>query len=69
MYWAYKLWNDPIGSPFEGLYGDDSQPSSLKTAKVDVLVHPYPQAVAETPTRLATLGLSFTDGSWAAAPG
>jgi len=52
MYWAYKLWNDPTGSRFEGLYTDDSQPSSLKTAKVDVLVHPYPQAIAGVPTSL-----------------
>ena len=50
MYWAYKLWDDPTGSSHEGLYGDDSQPATLKTAKTDVLVHPYPQAVAGIPT-------------------
>jgi endoglycosylceramidase len=53
MYWAYKLWDDPTGSQYEGLYGDDSKPSTLKTAKVDVLVHPYPQAIAGLPTSLA----------------
>jgi endoglycosylceramidase len=53
MYWAYKLWHDPTGSQYEGLYGDDSKPSTLKAAKVDALVHPYPQAVAGLPTSLA----------------
>ena len=66
MYWAYKLWDDPTGSRFEGLYTNDSQPSSLKTAKVDVLVHPYPQAVAGIPTSFSwdpaakVMDLTFT---------
>jgi endoglycosylceramidase len=53
MYWAYKDFNDPTGSPNEGLYGDDTKPSTLKNKKVDVLVHPYPQAIAGVPTSLS----------------
>src|SRR5262249_54995136 len=52
MYWAYKLWNDPTGSSAEGLFKDDANPTTLKTAKLDVLSHDYPQAVAGTPTAL-----------------
>ncbi|HWA68040.1 MAG TPA: cellulase family glycosylhydrolase [Mycobacteriales bacterium] len=53
MYWAYKLWNDPTGSAQEGLYADDARPSTVKTAKLVVLSHPYPQEIAGTPTAMS----------------
>jgi endoglycosylceramidase len=53
MYWAYKLWNDPTGSAQEGLFGNDAKPSTVKTAKLDVLSHPYPQEIAGTPTAIS----------------
>jgi len=53
MYWAYKHWDDPTGSDFEGLFRKDGDLSTVKEAKVHVLVHPYPQAIAGTPTTIA----------------
>jgi endoglycosylceramidase len=53
-YWAYKAWQDPTGSPaHEGLFTNDADLSSLKQAKADVLIRPYPQAVAGVPTSLS----------------
>jgi len=53
-YWAYKSWNDPTGSPgHESLFANDADLSSLKQAKADVLIRPYPQAVAGTPLSLS----------------
>ena len=52
MYWAYKHWDDPTGSDTEGLFRDDAKPATVKQAKVDVLFHAYPQAIAGTPTRM-----------------
>ncbi len=52
-YWAYKAWNDPTGNPAgEGLFADDDDLSTLKI-KADLLVRPYPQAIAGVPTELA----------------
>jgi endoglycosylceramidase len=53
MYWAYKLWNDPTGSADEGLFGNDARPSTVKTAKLKVLSHPYPQEIAGTPLAMS----------------
>jgi endoglycosylceramidase len=53
-YWAYKAWSDPTGSPgHEGLFTNDADLSSLKQAKADVLIRPYPRAVAGVPTSLS----------------
>jgi endoglycosylceramidase len=66
MYWQYKHWADPTGGSNEGLYRDDARPSTVKTAKLAVLVHPYPQAIAGTPTSMSwdaastTLRFAFT---------
>ena len=52
-YWAYKAWHDPTGSPdHESLFADDSDLSSLKQDKADVLIRPYPRAVAGIPFSL-----------------
>jgi endoglycosylceramidase len=53
MYWQYKHWADPTGGTNEGLYRDDAKPSTVKTTKLAVLVHPYPQAIAGTPTSMS----------------
>lgn len=53
MYWAYKAWSDPTGSEEEGLFRNDAKMSSVKTDKLHVLVHPYPQAIAGTLTALS----------------
>ena len=53
MYWQYKHWGDPTGGTDEGLYRNDAKPSTVKGAKLAVLVHPYPQAVAGTPTSMS----------------
>ena len=53
MYWAYKLWHDPTGGANEGLFRNDGKLSSVKKAKLAVLVHPYPQAIAGTPTSMS----------------
>ena len=52
MYWAYKLWDDPTGSQDEGLFHDDANRHSVKRGKLELLVHPYPQAIAGTPTAM-----------------
>ena len=53
-YWAYKAWSDPTGNPaHEGLFANDGDLSTLKQAKADVLIRPYPQAVAGVPESLA----------------
>jgi endoglycosylceramidase len=54
MYWAYKAWNDPTGQPAtEGMFAKDSDLSTLISGKANVLIRPYPQAVAGTPTSLS----------------
>ena len=53
MYWAYKLWHDPTGGAHEGLFRNDAKLSSVKRAKLAVLVHPYPQAIAGAPTSMS----------------
>jgi endoglycosylceramidase len=67
MYWAYKAWDDPTGNPAaEGLFAKDDDLSTLKAPKADVLIRPYPQAVAGTPIALSwnqathTMDLRFT---------
>ncbi|HVU74002.1 MAG TPA: cellulase family glycosylhydrolase [Mycobacteriales bacterium] len=66
MYWAYKHWDDPTGGTNEGLFKDDANPATIKSAKLDVLAHTYPQAVAGTPTALRweadikTMTLTYT---------
>jgi endoglycosylceramidase len=70
MYWAYKAWDDPTGNPAaEGLFAKDDDLSTLKAPKADVLIRPYPQAVAGTPLALSwdqpshTMDLRFTPKS------
>jgi endoglycosylceramidase len=70
MYWAYKAWDDPTGNPAaEGLFAKDDDLSTLKAPKADVLIRPYPQAIAGTPTALSwdqptrTMDLRFTPKS------
>ncbi|HVS67321.1 MAG TPA: cellulase family glycosylhydrolase [Mycobacteriales bacterium] len=53
MYWQYKHWTDPTGGGNEGLFTRDAKLSSVKKAKLAVLVHPYPQAIAGTPTSMS----------------
>lgn len=54
MYWAYKAWDDPTGNPAsEGMFAKDDDLSTLKAPKADVLIRPYPQAVAGVPLALA----------------
>jgi endoglycosylceramidase len=67
LYWAYKAWDDPTGNPAaEGLFAKDDDLSTLKAPKADVLIRPYPQAVAGTPKALSwdqpthTMDLRFT---------
>lgn len=52
LYWAYKTWNDPTGSSNEGLFRNDAKLGSVKKAKLRTLFHPYPQAIAGTPTSM-----------------
>lgn len=54
MYWAYKAWGDPTGQPAtESLFRNDARLTSLNNRKADVLIRPYPQAVAGTPKSLS----------------
>jgi hypothetical protein len=49
-HWAYKYWNDPTTADGDqGLFTDDTDPSSLKQDKARLLVRTYAQAVAGTP--------------------
>ncbi|HVT36990.1 MAG TPA: cellulase family glycosylhydrolase [Nevskiaceae bacterium] len=65
-YWAYKNWGDPTGGAVEGLFTDDSDLTTLKSAKADVLIRPYAQAVAGVPTAMSfdatgkTFALTYT---------
>ncbi|HVT21260.1 MAG TPA: cellulase family glycosylhydrolase, partial [Mycobacteriales bacterium] len=53
MYWQYKHFTDPTGGSNEGLFRQDTKLSSVKRDKLAVLVHPYPQAIAGTPTSMS----------------
>lgn len=54
QYWSYKAWNDPTGNPAsEGLFAKDDDLTTLKAPKADVLIRPYPQAVAGVPLSLS----------------
>ena len=49
MYWAYKHWDDPTtADAAQGLFADDADLSTVKTAKLRQLVRTYPQATAGT---------------------
>jgi endoglycosylceramidase len=52
-YWAYKNFSDPTGSATEGLFSDDTDLSTLKAPKADLLIRPYAQAVAGTPQAMS----------------
>jgi endoglycosylceramidase len=55
-YWAYKNWSDPTtsaGSGAQGLFSNDADLSTVKTAKLRVLERAYPQYTAGTPTALS----------------
>jgi endoglycosylceramidase len=52
-YWAYKFFGDPTGSgQAESLFADDADLSTLKAGKADLLIRPYAQAIAGTPTAM-----------------
>ena len=52
-YWAYKGWSDPTGNPGgQGLFTNDADLTTLKP-KADLLIRPYPQAVAGVPTAMS----------------
>lgn len=54
LYWAYKAWDDPTGNPAaEGLFAKDDDLRTLKAPKANVLIRPYPQAIAGVPTALS----------------
>ena len=57
MYWHYKNWGDPTTVSGEtgaqGLFSQDSDLTTLKAGKADLLVRPYPQATAGIPLQLA----------------
>ncbi len=58
-HWAYKFWNDPTTADRkQGLFAEDTDLSSVKKAKVRLLVRTYAQAVAGTP-----LVMRFKPGS------
>jgi hypothetical protein len=49
MYWAYKYWADPTTADTkQGLFTNDADLSTVKTAKLAQLVRTYPQATAGT---------------------
>ena len=51
MYWAYKHWDDPTTADgAQGLFTDDADLGTAKTAKLRQLVRTYPQATAGTLT-------------------
>jgi len=56
QYWHYKEWADPTtesqGSGGQGLFTNDADLSTVKQAKADVLIRPYPRAVAGVPASL-----------------
>ena len=55
-YWHYKEWSDPTTesqtSGGQGLFTKDSDLSSLKQAKADILIRPYPRVVAGIPNKV-----------------
>ena len=54
LYWAYKAWDDPTGQPAtEGMFTRDDDLRTLIGGKADVLIRPYPQALAGTPVSLS----------------
>lgn len=57
QYWQYKEWADPTTesgtSGGQGLFRNDADLSTLKTAKADVLIRPFARAVAGVPTAMA----------------
>jgi endoglycosylceramidase len=61
-YWAYKNFNDPTGNPAEGLFASDTDLSTLKAPKAQLLIRPYAQAVAGVPQAMSfdTTSLAFS---------
>ncbi|MGH8444000.1 MAG: cellulase family glycosylhydrolase [Solimonas sp.] len=57
QYWHYKNWADPTtasqGSGAQGLFADDADLTTAKTAKLRILVRTYPQATAGIPLELS----------------
>lgn len=55
MTWSYKNWGDPTtqaqGNGAQSMFRSDTDFSSVKMPKLEVLERPYPQAVAGTPER------------------
>jgi endoglycosylceramidase len=58
VYWAYKKFEDPTGGSNESLFSNDGDLTTLKLPKANLLIRPYPQAIAGTP-----LALSFDTSS------
>ena len=56
QYWHYKEWSDPTTesqtSGGQGLFTKDTDLSTLKQAKADILIRPYARAVAGLPTSM-----------------
>lgn len=72
MVWAYKGWSDPTGqAALEGMFDNDADLSTLRQPKADVLIRPYPQAVAgiptaihfDLPTKVFTMAYTATPGA------
>jgi endoglycosylceramidase len=61
-YWAYKNFDDPTGNSAEGLFSNDADLGTLKTAKAKLLIRPYAQAIAGTPRSMSfdTTSLVFS---------
>lgn len=53
-HWAYKRWDDPTtADTAQGMFRDDADLSSVKRAKLRVLVRTYAQATAGTPLTMS----------------
>jgi endoglycosylceramidase len=57
QYWHYKEWADPTtesqGSGGQGMFTKDSDLTTLKQAKADLLIRPFARAVAGVPTSMS----------------
>lgn len=57
FYWHYKNWADPTtqsqGSGAQGLFADDADFSTVKTAKLKLVERTYPQATAGIPVAMS----------------
>jgi endoglycosylceramidase len=75
MFWGYKDWVDAPGGAGSGaLFDNSDDDATLRTAKLEVLSRPYPQATAGTPLSYSfdpatdTMHYSFTPDHSIGAP-